>query len=194
MKIHPFNAIYPNVSLIASADAFFSTARNDYLQYYESGFFRESKNQAFYIMEMRSDTETHTGLVVLLDVDDYTKGRIVKHEKTIPSHEQEMLKVLLQRGTMVKPVLVCHPIIREITREIQKLKKKTRPFLEMTTTDGPYHHALYEVDEKAGQNLVKLYKTLVPKVYIADGHHRCSTAEKLLKLQGKKRERIIPRS
>lgn len=29
----------------------------------------------------------------------------------------------------------------------------------------------------------------MPKLYIADGHHRCSTAEKLMKLQGEKKEK-----
>ena len=39
MKIFPFKAIYPNVDLIASTDSFFSTVRDDYVQYYQNGFF-----------------------------------------------------------------------------------------------------------------------------------------------------------
>ena len=129
----------------------------------------------------------HSGLVACLDVTDYSAGKIVKHEQTIASSEQEMLKVLLQRGAMVKPVLLCHPEIKEISKEIQKQKKKRKPFLEIKTTLNSNQYRLYQIPEKDGGEIAKLYKSLVPKVYIADGHHRCSTGEKLLKLQGNKK-------
>jgi len=187
MKIFPFQAIYPNIDLIASSDSFFATVRDDYSQYLQSGFFRESPVKAFYIFEIKTGKKIHSGLVVCLDVTDYSGGKIVKHEQTIASNEQEMLKVLLQRSAMVKPVLLCHPEIKEIAKEIQKQKKKRKPFLEIATSINPHQYRLYQIPEKEGQELSKLYKTHVPKVYIADGHHRCSTGEKLLKLQGNKK-------
>ena len=186
MKIFPFQAIYPNINLIASADSFFSTVRDDYTQYFQSGFFRESQEKAFYIFEIKIGKKIHSGLVVCLDVTDYSGGKIVPHEQTIASSEQEMLKILLQRGAMVKPVLLCHPEVKAITREMQKQKKKKKPFLEITATASPIQYTLYQVPEKDGEELTRLYKSLIPQVYIADGHHRCSTGEKLLKLQGNK--------
>ncbi len=189
MKIHPFQAIYPNVDLIASPDSFFATVRDDFNQYLENGFFHHSSESAFYILEIRTGKKLHSGLVVALEVGDYTKGKIVKHEQTIASSEQEMLKLILQRGAMVKPVLLCHPEIKDITKEIQKLKKKKKPFLALSTTLGDHEYSLYLVNEKDGTELARLFKTLVPKVYIADGHHRTSTSEKLLKLQSDKKGR-----
>lgn len=184
MKIFPFQAIYPNINLIASADSFFSTVKDDYSQYLNSGFFRESPDKAFYIFEIKTGKKIHTGLVVCLDVTDYSSGKIVRHEQTLASSEQEMLKILLQRGAMVKPVLLCHPEMKEISKEILKQKKNRKPFLEISSSNHVIEYRLYQIPEKEGQDIVKLYKTLVPKVYIADGHHRCSTGEKLLKLQG----------
>jgi uncharacterized protein (DUF1015 family) len=183
MKIHPFQAIYPNVDLIASPDSFFATIRDDYVQYYQNGFFQHSPESAYYILEIKAGDKVHSGLVVTLDINDYTKGKIVRHEQTIASSEQEMLKVLLQRGAMVKPVLLCHPAVNEITREIQKLKKRKKPFLALTTNFGMHQYNLYRVPLKDGEELARLYQSLVPKVYIADGHHRCSTGEKLFHLQ-----------
>ncbi|HZV69242.1 MAG TPA: DUF1015 family protein [Saprospiraceae bacterium] len=182
MKIFPFHAIYPNTNLIASSDAFFSTVRDDYTQYLNSGFFHESPEKAFYIFEIKTGKKTHSGLVVCLDVTDYSSGKIVRHEQTIASSEQEMLKVLLQRGAMVKPVLLCHPDVKEIAKEIEKQKKKQKLFLEIDAPGSGTDYRLYQIPEKDGQELSKLYKSLIPKVYIADGHHRCSTGEKLLKM------------
>ncbi|MEP6647446.1 MAG: DUF1015 family protein [Saprospiraceae bacterium] len=184
MKIFPFKAIYPNVDLIASSDAFFATVRDDYTQYLNSGFFHESPDKAYYIFEIKKGKKIHSGLVVCLDVTDYSSGKIVRHEQTIAASEQEMLKILLQRGAMVKPVLLCHPEEKEITKELQKLRKKIKPFLEITASASTNEYRLYQIPEKEGQQISKLYKTLIPKVYIADGHHRCSTGEKLLRLQG----------
>lgn len=187
MKIYPFQAIYPNVELIASTDSFFSTVRDDYTQYLMNGFFHQSPESSYYILEITSGNKKHSGLIVSLDINDYSKGKIVKHEKTIASSEQEMLKMLLHRGAMVKPVLLCHPEIKEISKEIQKLKKKKGPFLALSTTVGPHEYNLYQVSQKDGEELAQLYKSMVPKVYIADGHHRCSTGEKLYNLQGDKK-------
>lgn len=186
MKVHPFKAIYPNIELIASADSFFASVRDDFPEYYRNGFFETSDAPAFYIEEIRIGAVTHTGFIACLDVADYSKGKIVRHEQTIAHSEQTMLKVLLQRGTMVKPVLVCHPSIREITTEIKKQKRKRKPFLQIGTHGGRNQYTLYRIPETEAGDLVQLYKTLVPKVYIADGHHRCSTAEKLQNLQGNK--------
>jgi uncharacterized protein (DUF1015 family) len=189
MKIYPFQAIYPHVDLIASPDSFFGTVRDDYSEYYRNGFFDQSDESAYYILEIRTGTKVHSGMIVCLNIDDYTKGKIVKHEQTIASSEQAMLKILLQRGAMVKPVLLCHPDIKEITKEIQKQKKKRKPFLRFILTSGPHQYTVYQVPQKEGEELAKLYKSHVPRVYIADGHHRCSTAEKLLKLQGDKKDK-----
>ncbi len=186
MKIYPFNAIYPNIELIASSDSFFATVRDDFIEYFRNGFFEESDAPAFYIEEIRIGPKTHTGLIGCLDVAEYSKGRIVPHEQTIASSEQAMLKVLLQRGTMVKPVLVCHPAVPDIRTEIKKQKKKQKPFLQITTNNGQNQYTLYRIPETDAEVLVELYRKQVPKVYIADGHHRCSTAEKLMNLQGNK--------
>lgn len=184
MKLFPFQAIYPNLDLIASADSFFGSVRDDYSEFYKNGFFHASPDPAIYILEIRSGTKVHTGIVACLDIQDYTKGKIVRHEQTIASSEQAMLKLLLQRGAQVKPVLLCHPSHAELDKEIQKLKKKIKPFLQITLASGPHHYTLFQIKDKEALALTQIYKSLIPKLYIADGHHRCNTAEKLLKLQG----------
>jgi|WetSurMetagenome_2_1015567.scaffolds.fasta_scaffold93691_2 uncharacterized protein (DUF1015 family) len=189
MKIYPFQAIYPNLELIASPDSFFGAVRENYSELFQYGFFHHSTETAFYILEIQLGDKLHTGLLTCFNIDDYTKGKIVRHEQTIASSEQTMLKLILQRGAMVKPVLLCHPVIQEIAKEIQKQKKKHKPFLEISMASGVNRYKIYQVKESEAGLLAELYRTLVPKLYIADGHHRCSVAEKLLHLQGDKKDR-----
>jgi uncharacterized protein (DUF1015 family) len=187
MKIYPFKAIYPNLELIASPDSFFGAVRENYPELYKYGFFHHSGENAFYIIEIVLGDKMHTGLLTCFNVNDYSKRKIVQHEQTIASSEQTMLKLIFQRGAMVKPVLLCHPVVKEIAKEIQKLKKKHKPFLQLEMASGINHYKIYQIKEKDATALVGLYKTLVPKLYIADGHHRCSVAEKLYHLQGSKK-------
>src|SRR5262245_51094632 len=137
MKIFPFQAIYPNLDLIASPDSFFASVREDYQEFYKNGFFHHSNETAFYVLEIRTGDKVHSGLVACLNIEDYTKGKIVQHEQTLATSEQAMLRLLLQRGAMVKPVLLCHPVMKDIAKEINKLKKKHKPFLQITISNGP---------------------------------------------------------
>ena len=189
MRIHPFQAIYPNTDLIASPDSFFATVRNDYVEYYKNGFFCNASENAFYFLEIRKGDQVHSGIVVALEIEDYTKGNIIKHEQTIAASEQEMLKVLLQRGAMIKPVLLCHPSRNEIEDEIQRLRDVNKRSLLLSTVIEDQEYNLYQVDEKEGKELARLYNDLIPKVYIADGHHRFSTGEKLMNLERNKKKK-----
>lgn len=187
MKIFPFEAIYPNADLIPSPESFFGSVRNDYSEYFQNGFFHQSDEVAYYILEITTDKKTHTGVIACLNIEDYTEGKIVKHEQTIATSEQAMIKLLLLRGAMVKPVLLCHPEVKELSKEIKKLKKKREPFSQYVLSEGTITYTLYQVPKSEGEHLAQLYHTHLPKVYIADGHHRCATGEKLLHLQGDKK-------
>ena len=76
MKIYPFDAIYPNVNLIASTDSFFGTVRDDYSEYFKNGFFHHSDQRAFYIMEIRAGNKVHSGIVVCLNIKIIQKVRL----------------------------------------------------------------------------------------------------------------------
>lgn len=187
MKVYPFEGIYPNPDLIPSPESFFGSVKHDYTEYYENGFFLHAKEKAFYILEITTETKTHTGIIACLKIEDYSKGKIVKHEQTIATSEQAMLKLILLRGAMVKPVLLSHPEIKDLTKELKRLKKKRAPFSQYSLSEGAIIYTLYQIPESEGEHLAKIYNAHLPKVYIADGHHRCSTGEKLLHLQGDKK-------
>lgn len=188
MKIFPFQGIYPNTKLVQDSDAFFSTARSDYKHYFQNGFFQEANTSAIYILEITKGKETHTGIIACLDIKDYTKGKIVKHEETLAASEQEMINLLLQRDSMIKPILVSHPPVKKIANEINKIKKSKRAFLSMKTSVNGIRYKLFQVPIGQCDHIVELYADQVKKVYIADGHHRCGAAEKLYQLQGKDKE------
>ena len=81
MKIFPFQAWYPNFDLIASADSFFGSVREEYVSYKKAGFFNQSEEPALFFYQIKSNSRTYTGLMCCTNLSEYEKGNILKHEK-----------------------------------------------------------------------------------------------------------------
>ncbi len=180
MKILPFKAIYPNFELISSPDIFFDMVKHNYPEYVKNGFFHSTVQKSVYIFEIKSRKRTHIGLLACVDIDSYRKGEIVKHELTLASKEQTMTNLLLQRQAMVKPVLLGYEPNAQLEKTISALIKKHRPFFKVSFKEEKQAHFFYKIDrEEAEKSLIDQFDQLIDKVYIADGHHRCSTSYKL---------------
>src|SRR5690554_5421898 len=105
MEIKTFKAIYPNLELIASPDAFFSMVKHRYPEYFDTGFFEHSSEDAFFIHKVVTENQTHIGFMACISVKDYENGKIKIHEHTLASKEQKSMELLLQRKAMIKPLL-----------------------------------------------------------------------------------------
>jgi uncharacterized protein (DUF1015 family) len=187
MRISPFQAIYPNFDYITSPDSFFGTVKQDFREYYDSGFFHRSGGEGFYIYQIRNARRTHTGLLACMDIRDFLEGRLKKHEHTLPAKEQRQMHLLLHRRAMVKPVLATYPDVPEIKAVFEAYEKEHAPFFTAQFEESEEEHVFWEVSEKeAIEQIRDLFREKVPGAYIADGHHRTScTALLYQRRQGK---------
>lgn len=175
MTINPFQAIYPRVDYITSADMFFSTVKEDYNEYAESGFFSKSYNESIYVYQIARSGRTYTGVLACTSIQDYQKGKIIKHEHTIAPKEQQQLHLLLKRKAMVKPVLLTYPKVKKIDEFLQAVKEERIPFLTIKFEEEEEQHTFWEItDGDSIKRLQELFDTEVRQAYIADGHHRTS--------------------
>lgn len=182
MKIYPFQAIIPNFDLISSPELFFSTVKHDYPEYRANGFFRDTDSKAFYIYQIQTNVRSHLGLVACLDIEAYIEGRIIKHEHTLAAKEQTMMNLHLQRQAMVKPVLLGYQPLSELQSTLRKITKNQEPFFSVEFDEDEQWHHYYKVsDETLQAKLRNLFEQHVDRLYIADGHHRCSTMAKLFR-------------
>lgn len=186
MTIYPFTAIYPNLELIASPDVFFETVKFEYPQYFQSGFFQTDDGDAFFVYEIETHERTFHALIACSDIQDYLDGKILRHENTLVAKEQQMMNLLLQRNTMIKPVVLAYTGVDEVNKLISSATKAT-PFLTIPFEESGERHNIYKItDPEMQQKLIEHFRKVVPKAYIADGHHRCSTAAKLYKTVSEK--------
>jgi uncharacterized protein (DUF1015 family) len=188
MEITPFQAVYPNFDLIASADSFFSTVKYEYPQYVESGFFIEDNDEALFVQEIKTPDRTHYGLLCCLDIREFEKGKILQHEKTMASKEQKITTLLLQRKAMIKPVLLTYEPRKDLLRYLKNISDKQKPFYKVKFDDEDQVHRIFKVSDPDMQKEIAALLSDVNKLYIADGHHRISTSAKLYRNYAKRKK------
>ena len=176
MKIFPFQAWYPDFDLIASADSFFGSIKEEYIPYKKAGFFNQSDKPALFFYQIKSATRTYTGLMCCTDISEFEKGNILKHEKTLAAKEQKMIQLLIQRKALVKPVLLVYKKVNAVNKLIVKYLQNNPPLYSTYFDQDKQEHFLWKItDEYILKKVQNLFGEKVQKTFIADGHHRTTT-------------------
>lgn len=187
MKIYPFQAVFPDKELIASEESFFGRVKYDYPEFAESGFFKKTSREALYVYEITRFGNRHLGFFGCIATTDFDDGLILKHENTLAANEQKMMQLILHRKAMVKPVLLTYPKKDEVHSMLEQLIKDRKPFLELDFKEEKSHHRVWQISEgEAIQFLHDQFEKNIPVLYVADGHHRCSTLSMLNRSKKKK--------
>jgi len=177
MNIAPFKATTPNLELITSPESFFDNVKTEFNNYKNNGFFSSSKEPAFFLYTIEVNGKSHSGIVADTDIEDLvSRSKILKHEKTLVSKEQNMMHLILHRQALVKPVLLSFPDQKNITALISRLKKNNPVNHEISfKSNGEIHKFRKITDKKTVKEIAECFAKNLKVTYIADGHHRAST-------------------
>ncbi|MBL7774930.1 MAG: DUF1015 domain-containing protein [Saprospiraceae bacterium] len=176
MHIQPFQASYPLIDRIDSPDAFCADAKNAFPDYRAKGLLTQTAGTGVFIYQIESHHRLHTGLVALNDVQDFFKGKVKKHEKTLSAREQHQMDLLLRWGAVLKPILLTFPPVPALQAWLDHFTKANPPFLEVSfKKEGQQQRLWMATDPDTIRYLQELFVREVNSVYIADGHHRTST-------------------
>ena len=167
--------------MIASTDSFFGNVKQQYRQYFTSGFFHKTSGDGLYIYQIDEGAHHYNAIIAAVDINDYIDGKMLKHENTLSTKEQTMMNLMLQRKAMIKPVLLAHKRSKELEKIFTQVKK-AKPMFSFDFDETDEKHSVWLLsDKKEIEKVKKLYKKEIKSVYIADGHHRCSTSAMLYK-------------
>lgn len=179
MQLHPFRATIPNLNFITSPDTFFSSVKEDYLEYAASGFFQTTEQPAFYVYQIQKYGRVFSGLVAGVDMHRNNDQEIIPHEQTLSTKEQRQIHLLLKRKATVKPILLTYETVERINIVLQESCQRD-PLLAVSFREQTERHTIWAIQDVAQvSQLQELFARQVPRVYIADGHHRCATARRL---------------
>ncbi len=152
----------------------YEKVRKRFDEFYDMGIFLKEDQPCFYIYRQVTASNTHTGVIAAVSVEDYVNGKIKIHEHTLSAREEMFKDYLSVTRFNAEPVLLSHKPNSEINFWIEQ-NTLHRAEYEFTSTDKTLH-LLWPISEPAAvQNLQSIYFQL-SALYIADGHHRTASS------------------
>jgi len=129
-----------------------------------------------YVYRVQQDGDTFTGLCCCLDVEDYRKDRIRRHEQTRYDKEEDRTRHIETVKAHNGPVVLLYRNTGGLFSFIESLvAQKSVPDAEVRTPEGSVHQIYAITDAQALDRLERAFER-VQNLYIADGHHRAKAA------------------
>ncbi len=146
-----------------------------------AGAIAQWPRDAYYVYRMQMGEHVQTGVVVAADVAAYREGRIARHELTRPDKEDDRVQHILAVAAQTGPALLAWRGQPQLVAALEQVA--SRPADLDAVGDGDVRHSLWVVDEP--HQLQALHGLLcdLPKLYIADGHHRSAAASRVAAAQ-----------
>lgn len=171
--LHVINPDYNQRKKLSGQEKF-QAVRSRFEDFLREGILVEDETPAFYIYQQATPSHLFTGILAATSVKDYLEGRIKKHEHTLKAREELFRDYLQYTGINAEPVLLFYPDKAEIDRLLGRYMR-TRADYEFSTTDRSMHQ-LWPVTDKADIQIIEKQFAKLDALYIADGHHRCSSS------------------
>ena len=180
MQLLPFRATFPKLEKIEAPEQFFGNVKQEYHKYFVEGFFNEIPEPSMFVYQITKEGRSFTGVISGVHLEDCLNDRVRKHEETLSEKEEKQLQLLVRRKAAVKPVLLAHQPVEEIKVWLEDYTSANAPLMEFTLRSGKENHIIWQISEASQiTSLQRLFSEKVPITYIADGHHRTSTALRL---------------
>jgi uncharacterized protein (DUF1015 family) len=134
--------------------------------------FERDDAPALYVQQLIMGDHTQTGIFGCVSVDEYDQGLIVRHENTRQDKEDDRTRHIVEQRAHAEPVLLAFPDDDAVLAHMDAATQGP-PLIEVTVQGVT--HRLWKID--APQALVDAFAA-VPRLYIADGHHRCKASSR----------------
>src|SRR3954470_2239090 len=141
-----------------------------------AGILRRDARSATYPYQQTFDhagkTYYRRGFVCLVRLSPFGQGQVIPHEKTYQGPIEDRLKLMRATGAQLSPIFGLFSDARtEVTRLLYQNVGK--PELD-GTLEGVRHQLWSVIDAELENHIIEMMGT--KPIYIADGHHRYTTA------------------
>jgi len=148
------------------------------------GVLVQDSQDSFYVYRQRMGGITQTGLVVCASVDDYQSGVIKKHEHTRADKEEDRVMHIDHLDANDEPVFYLSRSCSEVEGIIEGVANGT-PEFDFVSDDGVVHTLWIIAERILIERLTTLFAA-IPRLYVADGHHRSAAAGRVRELRREK--------
>ena len=169
------------IELDDSIDAYspdvYERARINWNAFVADGVLSKDAAPAYYVYSLVMNGRRQTGIVGAYSVADYEDGTVRRHERTRKDKEDDRTRHISMLRVQTGPVFLTYRDSDAINA-IVDTAMKTAPLFDFTAEDGITHTG-WRVPAELTASLQKAFADL-PRLYIADGHHRAASAARTL--------------
>lgn len=171
MSIVRPDAIHPQFSF--SDPRLYEAASNKLETLRKDNLIIRPSSPCLYIHEQQINGQIHRGIVALASVYDYCERLIKPHEQTRKVNEKGCDLFVSHLFANAAPVILFYPDVDLIDTIVTETIQEPALF---DVSSCVARNRIWPVSLENTVRLVSAFRRLVPKAYIADGHHRVSNA------------------
>ena len=171
----------PEIDLPPATDVYapevYAKGRENFQRLIAQGALRQDPQPCFYLYRQIMGAHSQTGLVAAASCEDYLRGTIRKHELTRPEKEDDRVRHIEALDSQTGPVFLVYAASRAVDEFVAR-KTAEPPSLDFTASDGVRHTA-WVIADAGGIRFIEAEFGRMPRLYIADGHHRSAAAARV---------------
>jgi len=167
-----------DASLISETQEFYDKSRQNLIHLIKTGCLKtHPKNMFFYEQHHHSGIKL-SGWILGVDAEDYIKGKIKKHENTLTSKENRLVRHIAALESMAEPVLLSQKLPDSLKLLSENIIQSES---DLQVSDELYNiHRVWKLRTDEDIKTVQDAFENVDSLYIADGHHRCAASSRYL--------------
>ena len=153
----------------------YERAAQNFQAFQDKGWLVQDEQEMYYIYAQTMNGKTQYGLVVGAYVPDYMNGTIKKHELTRRDKEEDRMKHVRVNNANLEPVFFAYPDNETIDSLVARYAATAPEYDFVAPVDG-FRHTLWLVSDPRDIDTITQTFARIPRLYIADGHHRSAAA------------------
>ncbi|PIQ63604.1 MAG: hypothetical protein COV99_01755 [Bacteroidetes bacterium CG12_big_fil_rev_8_21_14_0_65_60_17] len=154
-------------------DAVYALGAENLRSYQHSAFSEQDSEPSVYVYELEMDGRTQSGVFACVSTQDYDQDVILKHERTRLAKEDDRTRHIMEQEAHAEPVMLTYRD-DDATLALMAEARRQDPLYNITFDDGVRHTIWRAPDADA---FVAAFRD-IPRLYVADGHHRCKAASR----------------
>ena len=150
----------------------------NFRQWRDKGWLVRDPKPCYYVYSHTMDGRTQYGLVLCAHTDDYSGGKIKKHELTRKDKEDDRMVHVRIQNANIEPVFFAFKDNDVLTGIVERAIKAA-PEYSFVDEHG-FGHEFWVIDNDTDiDTITRTFATDVDAFYVADGHHRTAAAARV---------------
>lgn len=158
--------------------AVYDEAVKNFEDWQKKGWLVQDRKPCYYVYAQTMGDRTQYGLVLCAHTDDYSDGKIKKHELTRKDKEDDrMIHVKIQSAN-IEPVFFAYKDNTDLNNIVAGVVKG-KPEYSFSDENGFRHEFWVIDDDSVISEITEIFTDKVSAFYVADGHHRTAAAARV---------------